>query len=97
MAEVASTAANASVRILMADLTPPCALTGWHSPARGGSRSSQLGPEQRQRDLSARLLLLHRRDHSTSIYLGVKRPDRTCSTRYVQSTVVVQSRGFRLR
>jgi hypothetical protein len=49
-------------------------LTGWHSPSRGGPRSSQLGPEQRQRDLSARLLLSeemgHGREQITSVYLG---------------------------
>ncbi|NRR30465.1 integrase domain-containing protein [Oxalobacteraceae bacterium] len=49
-------------------------LTGWHSPARGGPRSSQLGQEQRQSDLSARLLLSeemgHGREQITSVYLG---------------------------
>ncbi|MYN18490.1 integrase [Rugamonas sp. FT107W] len=49
-------------------------LTSWQSPARGGPRSSQLGPEQRQRDLSARLLLSeemgHGREQITAIYLG---------------------------
>lgn len=49
-------------------------LTGWLSPARGGPRSSQFSPEQKLRDLSARLLLSeemgHGREQITSIYLG---------------------------
>lgn len=49
-------------------------LTGWQSPARGGPRSSQLTGEQKQRDLSARLLLSeemgHGREQITAVYLG---------------------------
>lgn len=49
-------------------------LTGWQSPARSGLRSSQLSQVQRQRDLSARLLLSeemgHGREQITAVYLG---------------------------
>lgn len=49
-------------------------LTGWQSPARGGPRSSQLGSEQWQRDLSAHLLLSEEmgygREQITAVYLG---------------------------
>ncbi|WP_229213042.1 MULTISPECIES: integrase domain-containing protein [unclassified Duganella] len=41
-------------------------LTGWQCPARGGPRSSQLNPAQRQRDLSARLLLSEELGHLCS-------------------------------
>lgn len=49
-------------------------LTGWQSPASGGPRSAQLSQEQKQGDLSARLLLSeemgHGREQITAVYLG---------------------------
>lgn len=49
-------------------------LTGWQSAARGGPRSAQLSQEQKQRDLSARLLLSEElgqgREQITAVYLG---------------------------
>nr|WP_315253445.1 phage integrase N-terminal domain-containing protein [uncultured Duganella sp.] len=49
-------------------------LTGWLSPTCGGPRTSQLSAEQKQRDMSARLLLSeelgHGREQITAVYLG---------------------------
>lgn len=49
-------------------------LTGWPSPAAGGPTSAQLSPQQKQRDLIARLTvsqeLGHAREQISSVYLS---------------------------
>jgi len=49
-------------------------LTGWAAPAVGGPTSAQLTPDQRARDLEARLVISaelgHGRERITTAYLG---------------------------
>ncbi len=49
-------------------------LTGWKSPAAGGTRSKSLNREQRDQDHQARLIISrelgHEREQITSVYLG---------------------------